>query len=823
MNQREIPLAQRLHPARTWALISLQLAVASWAAWMLSIETELHLPQLLVVLFAGFSLQPLVPSTWRVPYYLLVTAAGLTWFLGPVNAGIVAGMGSLVAAIASSSWPLRIRITLVGLLMAGLAIIVAWAPPWSLPHFPAFAVLGSMFVFRLVLFLYERSTGFDPGSRLREAAYFFMLPNMALTLFPAIDLRNFSRNVPEGSEWAVYKRGVQWIALGLFHLMAYRLVYHYLLRQPESVSDSLSYAHYAFSNYILIMRLTGILHIGVGSLCLFGFDLPSVFNNYFLAEGFSDLWRRINTYFREFMLKVFYYPVFFRIRHWGIRKATAVTILFLFFISWQFHSLQWFWLKGRFPVRAVDAVFWGLFGLLIMWNALSDLKRGRTETPETPWKAAALRAARIVGMLAFMSVLWSLWSAPTLTEWWRPLSKTFGSSVAQWAALMGIIGLAWAMAWMALLADRRWNLSGFFNPEPESRMATFWSASMLLGIGLIALPHSILLGRHAGFDLEPLRSGRLNEADQLRRIEGYYSEILRGNDLLDPLSANKTNEVREFTDGDIRMPSNDFRHVVKRPGVKTTFKGESFTVNRWGMRDKDYPLEKPNGSVRFLILGGSFALGSGVSDQDVFDAVMEEQMNSSDGKRMELLNFATASYDLVDGIIQFEKERLERFQGDHLVFISHGLDIDKTLRDMARWHNQGQRMPYSFMQDAVDRAGLTPGMSDAEVAKALAPFGREIVRKAYGYLYDLGLRHGMEPVWVYWPTIIRRPSATNEKDLVRGMVSELGYRVIDLEKVYGTYSEEELTVSNYDMHPNPFAHQLIADSLSVPFRSLLQR
>ena len=132
-------------------------------------------------------------------------------------------------------------------------------------------------------------------------------------------------------------------------------------------------------------------------------------------------------------------------------------------------------------------------------------------------------------------------------------------------------------------------------------------------------------------------------------------------------------------------------------------------------------------------------------------------------------------------------------------------------------------MPYSFMQDAVNRAGLTPGMSDAEVAKALAPFGREIVRKAYGYLYDLGLRHGMEPVWVYWPTIIRRPSATNEKDLVRGMVSELGYRVIDLEKVYGTYSEEELTVSNYDMHPNPFAHQLIADSLSVPFRSLLQR
>lgn len=823
MITRDATSQTRLDPVSTWVLTSAQLLVAAWAAKTLSMETELHLPELLAVLFVGFTLQPLVPTRWRLQFYLLVTAAGLAWFLGPINAAVVAGAGSAIAALATSSLPFRSRVMLVGLSIGALAALVAWAPEWSQPFFPAFAVLGSMFVFRMVIFLYEKGTGFEPGSRLREMAYFFMLPNMALTLFPAIDLRNFSRKTDEGAEWAIYKRGVQWIALGLFHLMAYRVVYHYLLEQPESVSNCLGYAHYAFTNYILILRLTGILHIGVGALCLFGFDLPSVFHNYFLAEGFSDLWRRINTYFREFMLKVFYYPVFFRIRHWGIRKATAATILFLFFISWQFHSLQWFWLKGRFPFRAVDAVFWGLFGLLIMWSSLAEMRRGRTVSVMPDWQSAALQASRILGMLAFMSILWSLWSAPTLADWWHPLSRTLDSTPGQWALLVLIVCLAWTTAWGFLLLDKRWDFGSFFNPAPESRMGTFWSVSMILGLTLIALPPSAKLARTVGIDMEPLRSGRLNEADQLRRIEGYYSEILRGNDLMDPLSTHKADEVKEVTDGDIRLPSHDFRNVIKRPGVKTLFKGEPFSINRWGMRDRDYELAKPKGSVRFLILGGSFALGSGVSDDDVFDAVMERQMNASGAPRVELLNFATASYDLVDGIIQFEKEGLQRFQGDYLVFISHGLDIDKTLRDMARWHNQGQAMPYPFMQEAIRKAPITSGMSDAEVAKALQPMGQEVVRQAYAYLHELCMIHGLQPVWVYWPTIIRRPSAINEKEAVREMVSDLGYRVIDLERVYGSFSEDELTVSNYDMHPNPFAHQLVADSLSVPFRALIQR
>ena len=58
------------------------------------------------------------------------------------------------------------------------------------------------------------------------------------------------------------------------------------------------------------------------------------------------------------MMKVFYYPTYFKLRKLGETKALVLATLFVFVVTWFLHSYQWFWLRGSFPVIWQDAVFW---------------------------------------------------------------------------------------------------------------------------------------------------------------------------------------------------------------------------------------------------------------------------------------------------------------------------------------------------------------------------------------------------------------------------------------------------------------------------------
>ena len=66
-------------------------------------------------------------------------------------------------------------------------------------------------------------------------------------------------------------------------------------------------------------------------LHLFGFNLPETHHLYFLASSFTDFWRRINIYWKDFMMKVFYYPVVLRAaqarRDRGAVIATALVFV----------------------------------------------------------------------------------------------------------------------------------------------------------------------------------------------------------------------------------------------------------------------------------------------------------------------------------------------------------------------------------------------------------------------------------------------------------------------------------------------------------------
>src|SRR4029077_5702310 len=134
--------------------------------------------------------------------------------------------------------------------------------------------------------------------------------------------------------------------------------YHYLLIHPLEVTDLFGVTRFAVATLFLYLRVSGQFHIIIGLLHLFGFNLPETHHLYLLASSFTDFWRRINIYWKDFITKLFFNPAFFALRGLGTLPAIALATLAAFFATWVLHSWQWFWFRGSFLVSRADIVFW---------------------------------------------------------------------------------------------------------------------------------------------------------------------------------------------------------------------------------------------------------------------------------------------------------------------------------------------------------------------------------------------------------------------------------------------------------------------------------
>ncbi len=211
-------------------------------------------------------------------------------------------------------------------------------------------IIGAMFMFRLVIYLYDLRNERGSVSIWQRLGYFFLLPNICFPLFPVVDYQTFrrtyydrprARDLPEGRPVDGARRH-SYPALPR-HLPALSLP------APQDVSGLGGVVQYMVATYGLYLRISGQFHLVVGILCLFGFNLPETHHLYFLATGFTDYWRRINIYWKDFMAKVFFFPAMMRFKRLGMRPAMVLSTGVVFFATWVLHSYQWYWLRGTFP------------------------------------------------------------------------------------------------------------------------------------------------------------------------------------------------------------------------------------------------------------------------------------------------------------------------------------------------------------------------------------------------------------------------------------------------------------------------------------------
>ncbi len=791
-----------------------------------------------ILAFFGFAVHYLLPFRFRLPFFLFLSLIsielvlgfqGERWSLpGLVQGAWIIGIGLALIGLAHLPIAFSIRVGLVAAVAVVLAFLRAsdLALPWSTSIWP---ILASMFMFRLIVYMYDLRHEKSPASWSTRLSYFFMLPNVCFPLYPVVDYQAFRRTYYDKADrHQIYQVGVKWMVRGVVHLLLYRLVYQNLVLDADDVKTAGDLLQYLFWPFLLYLRVSGYFHIIVGMLHLFGFNLAETHHLYYLASSFTDFWRRINIPWKDFMMKIFYYPVYLRIKSWGSTTALVVTTLFVFLMTWILHAYQWFWIRGTFLLTWNDGLFWAALGLLVVGASLYEVKYGRKRRlagSSMSWREAMPIALGAIVVYCTISLLWSFWSAHSVGEWlsaWRALGHWELSdlpAVVIGLAVLTAIGVGSAMDARGVI-ERPFSFSRSF-------AGVVAGAAILLGMTLPVVTEGLSpRGREIVTDL---RASELNSRDFEKLERGYYENLIdvgSFNPELWEVYRTRPADWRNLRDTDAVFYTDGFPWYELRPDSETRHNGALVRTNRWGMRDRDYEKVPAEGVTRIAIVGSSFVFGSGVENEEIFESLLETRLNSSRSSSevaYEVLNFGVAGYAPLEHL-EVIKERALEFEPEVLLYVEHADSGNNVVIQLVATMQRGIRPAYDYLDDIIARAGIDETTidqsSDPNVLKAkLGPYQEELLAGLYQRMVEACREDGVTPVWVYLP----RPEETERggpPEPETRLAREAGFELLDLTGVYGEGDLGELWIARWDHHPNAEGHRRIAEGL---YRMLEER
>ena len=781
-----------------------------------------------ILAFSGFLVHHLLPLRWRLPFFVLLSVAAVIVVFGTFPGVWLLLIG--LALIGLCHLPIRFaaRVALVIMAGAALAVFRLESPDWQ-DMTAIWPILGSMFMFRLIIYLYDLRHQAAPFHPSWSLAYFFMLPNACFPMFPVVDYKTFHRSHYNDDDFRIYQTGIRWIIRGIMQLIFYRLVYQHLLNDPAEIDSIGGLFRYMVSTFLLFLRISGDYHLIVGMLHLFGFNLPETQHRWLLSSSFLDFWRRINIYWRDFMVKIVFYPLFFRLRGTGNLRAMLCASAGVFVATWFLHSYQWFWIRGSFPMDPQDTVYWTILGVLIIvniwWENRSGRQRVLTERKGS-WRSALGLAARTMGTFLVIIFTWSIWAAESFDHWISLFSSATTASTNDLLLIAAVLGAIGIGAILFGTSKREW--SGKFTGAGAvpRRAFKFWrsaasTCAICLGLIILSLAEvHWLFGPQTAQVFKSLKTNRLNQQDARVLERGYYEELtnpLRISPELwevfqkEPPGWRGENLIRE-------SPENPFlRDLI--PLMKTVSKGVAFSTNRWGMRDRDYEQKKPPNTYRIGLLGASRSMGWGVEDNRTYENLLEDRLNReySEGQhiRYEILNFAVGGSSPIQKLATLEKKALN-FDLDAVLYATSNEDR-WVVRDMAKYMSLGFDIPYPDLIRIAKRADVEPGFQlQVLAARRLNPHAEEMVRSVYKLFSEKCRQHGVRAFILFLPTEGGLPPAA-KAEVARTMelARNEGLIPLDLQDAYrGIQNQQQsLLLAEWDLHPNEQAHQLIADEL----------
>lgn len=322
-----------------------------------------------------------------------------------------------------------------------------------------------------------------------------------------------------------------------------------------------------------------------------------------------------------------------------------------------------------------------------------------------------------------------------------------------------------------------------------------------------------------------LASGLFNRADAARIERGYYEQLLDAGQRFDDLGDLPALRRRRRADGTFAAPVDsaplvirvdDLREVALRPSDSVVRAGIRWSTNAQGMRDREYPVDKPAGTFRIAMVGDSIAAGWGVDAERRFESILErawdERSRRAGGPAVEILDCAVPGHAPGQRWHHFQRVGWP-MRPDLVICEATEADLGWDERRLRILLARGLGFDSPLYRPELESLGIGPGATPEEYKHALQPHHAEILAGAYRAMEADAAARGVPVVWVLIPRV-GRPSDPAQHDAILALARSAGFaRVVDASDAYDGLDAARLAVEPDDFHPNAAGHARLSRRL----------
>ncbi|NQU43895.1 SGNH/GDSL hydrolase family protein, partial [bacterium] len=262
--------------------------------------------------------------------------------------------------------------------------------------------------------------------------------------------------------------------------------------------------------------------------------------------------------------------------------------------------------------------------------------------------------------------------------------------------------------------------------------------------------------------------------------------------------------------------------------------GKLHVLDRHFMRRTEpFPPRRP-GVFRIMLVGDSLTYGLGVSEEETYGRVLEDELNRT--HRAEVLNLGVCGYQSEDILGKLIRPYTPKLRPDLVVYgvclndflesgtVAYGNNLAwrVPLPERVKRYMTGRTRTGTLLSETYGRALMALGIRDdfkSDILKDYKSYRTRFARDVKA-MNDFVLEQGLPPVVAL--VLHQHPdknSALNEIAVVAEEAMEkAGMRIVPCGPYLEKYDGERMNVSAWEVHPNVKAHRIFAETLLPAIR-----